>query len=280
MKIRKLPRILALHLKRFKYIESQGRHVKLSWRVSFPLELRLFNTSEEAEDGDRLYSLFAMVVHIGSQPSHGHYVALVKSHGHWLLFDDKSVERVDESYLARVFGGGGFSKSETELLGRDAPSSSRGGGGGGGGDTIDEEEEPPLPPCPPDLHAFTPQNSDSVWSFINRGYGHVDRPGDLVETQAFSSMGDVRGSLGHLENITSQSQSTSTSTTKPSSSSFITNSSNTNNSNSNGNSNNSNTTTTASSSSAASKSLQRIANTDTLPVGTAYILFYEAVQEV
>ena len=44
MRVKKLPRILALHLKRFKYMEHLNRYTKLSYRVVFPLELRLFNT--------------------------------------------------------------------------------------------------------------------------------------------------------------------------------------------------------------------------------------------
>lgn len=44
MRIKKLPMILALHLKRFKYMEQYNRHIKVSHRVVFPLELRLFNT--------------------------------------------------------------------------------------------------------------------------------------------------------------------------------------------------------------------------------------------
>lgn len=43
MRIKKLPQLLALHLKRFKYVEQMNRHTKLSYRVLFPLELRLFN---------------------------------------------------------------------------------------------------------------------------------------------------------------------------------------------------------------------------------------------
>lgn len=65
MKIKRLPNILALHLKRFKYQESLGRYTKLFYRVPFPLELRLPNTSDDAENPDRLYELFAMIVHIG-----------------------------------------------------------------------------------------------------------------------------------------------------------------------------------------------------------------------
>lgn len=44
MMLKKLPMILALHLKRFKYVEQYNRHIKVSHRVVFPLELRLFNT--------------------------------------------------------------------------------------------------------------------------------------------------------------------------------------------------------------------------------------------
>lgn len=44
MRVKKLPQILALHLKRFKYTEQLKRFTKLSYRVVFPLELRLFNT--------------------------------------------------------------------------------------------------------------------------------------------------------------------------------------------------------------------------------------------
>lgn len=63
MKIKKLPNILALHLKRFKYQED--KYIKLAYRVAFPLELRLFNTVDDSENPDRLFELFAIVVHIG-----------------------------------------------------------------------------------------------------------------------------------------------------------------------------------------------------------------------
>lgn len=65
MKIKKLPNVLALHLKRFKYQEDAQKYVKLTYRIAFPLELRLFNTVDDATDPDRLYELFAIVVHIG-----------------------------------------------------------------------------------------------------------------------------------------------------------------------------------------------------------------------
>lgn len=105
MKIKRLPRILALHLKRFKYTEDLQRLQKLFHRVVYPYYLRLFNTTDDAEDPDRLYELYAVVVHIGGGPYHGHYVSIIKTQDRgWLLFDDEMVEPVDKSYVRNFFG--------------------------------------------------------------------------------------------------------------------------------------------------------------------------------
>jgi ubiquitin carboxyl-terminal hydrolase 9/13 len=105
MKIKRLPRILALHLKRFKYTEDLQRLQKLFHRVVYPYHLRLFNTTDDAEDPDRLYELYAVVVHIGGGPYHGHYVAIIKTEDRgWLLFDDEMVEPVDKNYVKNFFG--------------------------------------------------------------------------------------------------------------------------------------------------------------------------------
>ncbi|XP_034696673.1 ubiquitin carboxyl-terminal hydrolase 4-like [Vitis riparia] len=111
MKIKKPPHILVIHLKRFKYMEQLGRHKKLSYRVVFPLELKLANSME---DVDSEYTLFAVVVHVGSGPNHGHYVSLVKSHNHWLFFDDENVEMIDESAVQTFFGSAQEYSSNTD----------------------------------------------------------------------------------------------------------------------------------------------------------------------
>ena len=36
--------------------------------------------------------------------NHGHYVCLVKIHEQWFLFDDETVEGIDESQLHTCFG--------------------------------------------------------------------------------------------------------------------------------------------------------------------------------
>ncbi|KAK4782699.1 hypothetical protein SAY86_007073 [Trapa natans] len=111
MKIKKPPQILVIQLKRFNYIEQLGRNKKLSYRVAFPLELKLIDYVEEA---DAVYSLFAVVVHMGSGSSHGHYVSLIKSHHHWLFFDDENVEMIDESAVQTFFGSAQEYSSNTD----------------------------------------------------------------------------------------------------------------------------------------------------------------------
>ncbi|KIO17131.1 hypothetical protein M407DRAFT_229267 [Tulasnella calospora MUT 4182] len=114
MKIKTLPPILLLHLKRFKYQEELQKYVKLSYRVAFPLELRLYNNTIKGAgsggpgDPEGLYRLFAVVVHIGGGPHHGHYITLVKASTTWLLFDDDSVEAIKEADIPKYFGDSTF----------------------------------------------------------------------------------------------------------------------------------------------------------------------------
>jgi ubiquitin carboxyl-terminal hydrolase 12/46 len=101
MKIKKAPQILVIHLKRFKFIEQLSRHKKLSYRVVYPMELKL---SSASDDVDCEYALFAVVVHLGSGPNQGHYVSQIKSSDHWLCFDDDNVEKIQESSLQTFYG--------------------------------------------------------------------------------------------------------------------------------------------------------------------------------
>ncbi|KAH6660522.1 hypothetical protein BKA67DRAFT_530614 [Truncatella angustata] len=105
MKIKRLPKVLALHLKRFKYTEDYSRLQKLFHRIVYPYHLRMFNTTDDAEDPDRLYELYAVIIHIGGNAYHGHYVSVIKTEDRgWLLFDDEMVEPVDKHYVRNFFG--------------------------------------------------------------------------------------------------------------------------------------------------------------------------------
>lgn len=105
-KICELPQILVVNFKRFKYDEGLDKMVKLFDSVSYPRRLRLLNISGELDVPD-IYSLYAMIVHVGGGPTHGHYVLMCKLKvGIWLLFDDETVEVVDDAYVMRFFGDG------------------------------------------------------------------------------------------------------------------------------------------------------------------------------
>lgn len=118
IKLKKTPEVLVINFKRFKYDDKIDNMVKLFDLILYPMRLRLFNTTCYSRnvddpsggvkcDGFSLYGLYALVIHIGGGPTHGHYVALCKSEaGLWFLFDDETVELVDEWYVLRFFGNG------------------------------------------------------------------------------------------------------------------------------------------------------------------------------
>ena len=96
LRVLALPRVLCLHLKRFKYAGAEGgggggngyygaapRMRKLGHRVAFPRELKLgpVVASAGCPDADATLRLSAVVVHVGAGASHGHYVAFVRVSG-------------------------------------------------------------------------------------------------------------------------------------------------------------------------------------------------------
>lgn len=105
MKVKRLPKVLTLHLKRFKWTEDYSRLQKLFHRVVYPYYLRMFDTADETQDPDRLYELYAVVVHVGGNAYHGHYVSIIKTKEYgWVLFDDEMVEPVDKHFVRNFFG--------------------------------------------------------------------------------------------------------------------------------------------------------------------------------
>lgn len=47
------------------------RMKKLMYRVVFPFELKLCNSTDDCPDADAAYDLFGIVVHMGAHPNHG-----------------------------------------------------------------------------------------------------------------------------------------------------------------------------------------------------------------
>eukprot|EP00033_Pygsuia_biforma_P004018 GCRY01004400.1.p1 GENE.GCRY01004400.1~~GCRY01004400.1.p1 ORF type:complete len:371 (-),score=96.15 GCRY01004400.1:35-1147(-) len=120
MQIRSLPPVLCVHLKRFKYVEDCQRHVKLNYRVVFAPQLRVPNTVFDSPDSDKLYNLFAVVVHVGSSSNHGHYIALARTAAGWVEFDDDITGEISEADVSEYFGfpGAGTRESAHEPGGR------------------------------------------------------------------------------------------------------------------------------------------------------------------
>lgn len=101
--IKSLPKILALHLKRFKYSETQNTNIKLFNKIEYPLILEVQSTFDR--NVKKSYELTGVVMHMGGGPQHGHYVSLCKTEKFgWLFFDDETVETVEESTVLRFTG--------------------------------------------------------------------------------------------------------------------------------------------------------------------------------
>ena len=83
--INKLPYVLILSLKRFKF--NQNSNFKLRQMITYPLY--------DLELGGKKYDLYGVVNHYGSLSS-GHYTAIIKKNKDWILCNDSSVSIIEE----------------------------------------------------------------------------------------------------------------------------------------------------------------------------------------
>jgi hypothetical protein len=64
--IKRKPRMLLIHLKRFKIDPNTLRYQKLSHRIPFPAELRIESSLDEISgENSILYNLKGIVIHLG-----------------------------------------------------------------------------------------------------------------------------------------------------------------------------------------------------------------------
>ncbi|XP_072233688.1 ubl carboxyl-terminal hydrolase 18 [Leuresthes tenuis] len=104
-----LPRILCIHLKRFRNIQGFTR--KLDCGVTFPETFDFSEISKEAfsadlkQSGGR-YTLYAVVVHSGSSMC-GHYTAYIRDrvNEHWHYADDSHVRQASWEEVQKTYGG-------------------------------------------------------------------------------------------------------------------------------------------------------------------------------
>ncbi|GEQ69759.1 hypothetical protein JCM33374_g3433 [Metschnikowia sp. JCM 33374] len=109
LRIKKMPPVLSIQLKRFKHNFANDTSSKIEDRVDVPLFLNLTKyTSDYNEntgvdvDETKVYELFAMVNHTGSVNT-GHYVTYIKtSSGQWLKFDDSIITASSHEEVKRT----------------------------------------------------------------------------------------------------------------------------------------------------------------------------------
>ena len=97
VRIRKLPAILCVHVKRFGMKNAGGSMVqeKYEGKIDFPLVLDMapYTTQEDGSSAsDRfVYDLECVVVHHGENAHNGHYFAFCRQDKKWFRFDDEIV---------------------------------------------------------------------------------------------------------------------------------------------------------------------------------------------
>ncbi|XP_072938041.1 ubiquitin carboxyl-terminal hydrolase 3-like [Epargyreus clarus] len=104
--IRRLPNVLCLHLKRFRW--HNYFRTKVDTNISFPLsalDMSRFVLSNVPDTrrsglGNNLYDLAAVIVHHGSGAGSGHYTAFAINEDQWFHFNDQTVRPADVSAVA------------------------------------------------------------------------------------------------------------------------------------------------------------------------------------
>ncbi|KAK0044152.1 ubiquitin carboxyl-terminal hydrolase 3 [Biomphalaria pfeifferi] len=105
--IRRLPNVLCLHLKRFRW--SMFCRLKVETFVEFPIQALDMNTyvlnnlheTRGSFSGSNLYDLAAVIVHHGSGAGSGHYTAYATHEGQWYHFNDSTVTACDVDTVIR-----------------------------------------------------------------------------------------------------------------------------------------------------------------------------------
>ncbi|KAJ8718592.1 hypothetical protein PYW08_002829 [Mythimna loreyi] len=104
--IRRLPNVLCLHLKRFRW--HNYFRTKVDTSISFPLhslDMSRFVLSNVPDTrrsglGNNLYDLAAVIVHHGSGAGSGHYTAFAINDAQWFHFNDQTVRATDAAAVA------------------------------------------------------------------------------------------------------------------------------------------------------------------------------------
>ena len=102
LKIRRFPKILCIHLKRFTYDLKKIRNIIDYEEI---LDMSSFSTDKKS---NKIYELFGLVMHSGGFGG-GHYYVIIKNmNGNWYIFNDTNVkkcviEKINKSHVYCLF---------------------------------------------------------------------------------------------------------------------------------------------------------------------------------
>ncbi len=106
--ISEAPNVLTMTLKRFGARQNaQGRFeaTKDKHHVAIPERLDLTPYMHpDHRNGNNLYNLYGMVIHMGNSAQTGHYISYVKKNGVWYRFDDSTVTAVTTQHVLQQYG--------------------------------------------------------------------------------------------------------------------------------------------------------------------------------
>ncbi|KAF8390816.1 hypothetical protein HHK36_023115 [Tetracentron sinense] len=96
IKLRTLPDVLNLQLKRCVFLPKTTTKKKITSVFSFPGTLDMGNRLSEPSQLELIYDLSAVLIHKGTAVNSGHYVAHIKDEhaGQWWEFDDEHVSKL------------------------------------------------------------------------------------------------------------------------------------------------------------------------------------------
>ena len=94
---KKLPVILIIQFKRFRYEAHQFR--KLDYQIQFPFEIRIPSSQQEQTVKPSLYVLSGIIMHIGHGIQAGHYYSIIRIGDKWVEFDDTRVREMKKEHM-------------------------------------------------------------------------------------------------------------------------------------------------------------------------------------
>ncbi|KAJ7966072.1 Ubiquitin carboxyl-terminal hydrolase 26 [Quillaja saponaria] len=110
IKLRSLPDVLNLQLKRCVFLPKTTMKKKITSAFSFPAELNMRQRLSEPSLSELVYVLSAVLIHKGTGVNSGHYIAHIKDEntGQWWEFDDEQVTNLGD----HPFGEGSSSSTK------------------------------------------------------------------------------------------------------------------------------------------------------------------------